>query len=41
MPGRGSAESGASGPLMRRLEELRHGLGPPSTEAQQRELRLA
>ena len=39
--GRRSADSDAYGPLMRRLEELRHGLVPPSREAQQRDLRLA
>ena len=39
--GRRSAESDASGPLMRRFEELQHGSVPPSREAQQRELRFA
>ena len=39
--GRRSADSDAYGPLMRRLEELRHGLVPPGREAQQRDLRLA
>ena len=39
--GRRSAESDPYGPLMRRLEELRHGLVRPSREAQQCELRLA
>ena len=40
-PGRRSAESDAYGPLMRRLEELRHGRVLPSREVQQCELRLA
>ena len=38
-PGRRSAGSDAYGPLMRKLEELRHGPVPPSREAQQRELK--